>query len=77
MAHRIRRFASIAAAVALAGVATAAHAVVEIQWWHAMTGANNDRGSSAVTGASIDGMAPDSSAAPVSADNTLLLTDIM
>src|SRR4026208_1695578 len=30
-----------ATAVALAA-ATPAHAVVELQWWHAMTGANND-----------------------------------
>ena len=43
MGYRIERLASIAAAFALAGVATAAQAVVEIQWWHAMTGANNDR----------------------------------
>ena len=43
MAYRVRHLASIAAAFALAGVTTAAHAVVEIQWWHAMTGANNDR----------------------------------
>ena len=43
MAYRIKRVASIAVAFALAGAATAAHAVVEIQWWHAMTGANNDR----------------------------------
>jgi len=43
MAYRFKRFASIAAALALAGVTTVAHAVVEIQWWHAMTGANNDR----------------------------------
>jgi len=43
MASRIKRIASIAVAFALAGAATAAHAVVEIQWWHAMTGANNDR----------------------------------
>src|SRR6476660_3642346 len=43
MASRIKRLASIAVAFALAGAATAAHAVVEIQWWHAMTGANNDR----------------------------------
>ncbi len=39
MAYRIKRIASIAAAFALAGAATAAQAVVEIQWWHAMTGA--------------------------------------
>ena len=43
MAHRIKRFAFIAAAFALAGAATAAHAVVEIQWWHAQTGGNNER----------------------------------
>ena len=43
MGYRIERLASLAAAFALAGVATAAQAVVEIQWWHAMTGANNDR----------------------------------
>src|SRR4051812_11549370 len=43
MASRIKRIASMAVAFALAGAATAAHAVVEIQWWHAMTGANNDR----------------------------------
>ena len=43
MAHRIKRFAFIAAAFALAGVATTAHAVVEIQWWHAQTGGNNER----------------------------------
>src|SRR6476620_7187204 len=43
MASRIKRIASIAAAFALAGAATAAQAVVEIQWWHAMTGATNDR----------------------------------
>jgi len=42
MAYRIKRLASIAAALALAGTATAANAVVEIQWWHAMTGANNE-----------------------------------
>ena len=43
MAHRIKHFAFIAAAFALAGAATAAHAVVEIQWWHAQTGGNNER----------------------------------
>src|SRR6476619_7870896 len=43
MGSHIKRIASIAVAFALAGAATAAHAVVEIQWWHAMTGANNDR----------------------------------
>ena len=43
MAHRIKRIACIAAAVALAGMATAAQAVVEIQWWHSMTGKLNDK----------------------------------
>jgi sn-glycerol 3-phosphate transport system substrate-binding protein len=33
--------AAVAVAVALA-LATPAHAVTEIQWWHAMTGPNND-----------------------------------
>src|SRR6266480_2510475 len=31
-----------AVAVTLAFAASPAHAVIEIQWWHAMTGANND-----------------------------------
>ncbi|MEO9137222.1 MAG: sn-glycerol-3-phosphate ABC transporter substrate-binding protein UgpB [Casimicrobiaceae bacterium] len=43
MTHRIKRVACIAAAVALAGMATAAQAVVEIQWWHSMTGKLNDK----------------------------------
>ena len=43
MAYRSNCIASIVAGLALAGAASAAHAVVEIQWWHAMTGANNDR----------------------------------
>src|SRR6476620_11126203 len=43
MGSHIKRIASIAVAFALTGAATAAHAVVEIQFWHAMTGANNDR----------------------------------
>jgi sn-glycerol 3-phosphate transport system substrate-binding protein len=43
MSQRISRLARLAAALAVAGVATAAQAVTEIQWWHAMTGANNDR----------------------------------
>jgi sn-glycerol 3-phosphate transport system substrate-binding protein len=38
----IRKFAIAAAVSALVGVATPAHAVIEIQWWHAMTGGNND-----------------------------------
>ena len=43
MAYRIRRLASIAVALALAGAATGAQAVTEIQWWHSMTGALNDK----------------------------------
>src|ERR1043166_94872 len=38
----IRRFAAGAAAGPAAVMATPAGAVTEIQWWHAMTGANND-----------------------------------
>jgi sn-glycerol 3-phosphate transport system substrate-binding protein len=38
----IRTLAAGAAAAALFAVASPAHAQVEIQWWHAMTGANND-----------------------------------
>src|SRR3981189_2437721 len=34
--------AAAAVAVTLAFAATPAHAVIEIQWWHAMTGGNND-----------------------------------
>ena len=38
-----RQFGATAAvAVALAFAASPAHAVIEIQWWHAMTGGNND-----------------------------------
>src|SRR5690349_3344299 len=37
------RLARIALALALGVAATAAQAVTEINWWHAMTGANNDR----------------------------------
>ena len=36
----IRKLAFTAAFVSL--LTTAAHAQIEIQWWHAMTGANND-----------------------------------
>jgi sn-glycerol 3-phosphate transport system substrate-binding protein len=43
MTHRIKRVACIAAALTLAGMATAAQAVVEIQWWHSMTGKLNDK----------------------------------
>src|SRR5436305_13032394 len=41
----LRVLFSVRAAIvlALAGAATAAQAVTEIQWWHSMTGANNDR----------------------------------
>src|SRR6201991_234281 len=40
----LRQFGAVlAAAVTLAfAAATPAHAVIEIQWWHAMTGGNND-----------------------------------
>ncbi|HVX99997.1 MAG TPA: sn-glycerol-3-phosphate ABC transporter substrate-binding protein UgpB [Pseudorhodoplanes sp.] len=37
-----RHFAMGAVLAAFIGAATPAHAVIEIQWWHAMTGANND-----------------------------------
>src|SRR6201991_4220543 len=38
-----RQFGAAAAtAVTLAIAASPAHAVTEIQWWHAMTGGNND-----------------------------------
>ena len=38
-----RQFGVAAAvAVTLAFGASPAHAVIEIQWWHAMTGGNND-----------------------------------
>src|ERR1051325_8648945 len=42
LAMWIRRFAAGAAAALPAVIATPAGAVTEIQWWHAMTGANND-----------------------------------
>ena len=38
----MRGFAASIAATALVAVATPAHAATEIQWWHAMTGANNE-----------------------------------
>src|SRR5664279_2115026 len=39
----LRQFGAAAAvAVTLAFAATPAHAVIEIQWWHAMTGGNNE-----------------------------------
>ena len=37
-----RSFGAAAAVVAILGLATPAYAVTEIQWWHAMTGPNND-----------------------------------
>src|SRR6185436_6694472 len=43
MKHSIPGFARYALAAALFGVALAAQAVTEIQWWHAQTGGNNDR----------------------------------
>src|SRR6202171_3141541 len=36
-------FVRVALAAALFGLAAQAQAVTEIQWWHALTGANNDR----------------------------------
>ncbi|MFI4902546.1 MAG: sn-glycerol-3-phosphate ABC transporter substrate-binding protein UgpB [Burkholderiales bacterium] len=41
--HRTSRLVQVAAALALAGAATAANAVTEIQWWHSMTGALNTK----------------------------------
>ena len=43
MAQRMRRIASMAVALALAGAATGAQAVTEIAWWHSMTGKLNDK----------------------------------
>jgi sn-glycerol 3-phosphate transport system substrate-binding protein len=37
------RFVRVALTVALFGASVAAQAQTEIQWWHSMTGANNDR----------------------------------
>ena len=37
-----RQFGAAAAVTVALALATPAHAVTEIQWWHAMTGANND-----------------------------------
>src|SRR5690242_12243296 len=39
----IKRMGFAAGGFALAFAAMQVHAVTEIQWWHAMTGANNDR----------------------------------
>ena len=39
----LRQFAAAAVVTATFGFAVSpAHAVTEIQWWHAMTGGNND-----------------------------------
>ena len=38
----IRPFGAAAAVAVTLALATPAHAVTEIQWWHAMTGPNND-----------------------------------
>jgi sn-glycerol 3-phosphate transport system substrate-binding protein len=43
MSIRISRAVRVALAGASLAFAASAHAAVEIQWWHAMTGANNDR----------------------------------
>jgi sn-glycerol 3-phosphate transport system substrate-binding protein len=43
MSFCIKRFAGVAAALALAGIATSAQAQTEIQLWHSMTGALSDR----------------------------------
>src|SRR2546425_4495351 len=43
MKSRMWNLARAAFAAALFGLAASAQAVTEIQWWHAMTGANNDR----------------------------------
>ena len=43
MSIRTTRFLRATLAAALLVVAAQAQAVTEIQWWHAMTGANNDR----------------------------------
>jgi sn-glycerol 3-phosphate transport system substrate-binding protein len=41
--YRRSRFSRVAVAGAFIAFVTSAHAVTQIQWWHAMTGANNDR----------------------------------
>ena len=38
----LRQFGAAAAVTVALALATPAYAVTEIQWWHAMTGANND-----------------------------------
>ena len=43
MFQRISRLAQLVAALAVAGMATGAQAVTEIQWWHSMGGALGDK----------------------------------
>ncbi|HEX7327686.1 MAG TPA: sn-glycerol-3-phosphate ABC transporter substrate-binding protein UgpB [Casimicrobiaceae bacterium] len=43
MAYRFKRLACVASAIVFACAATAAQAVVEIHWWHSMTGALSDK----------------------------------
>ena len=43
MSIRISRAVRLALAFVSLAFAASASAVTEIQWWHAMTGANNDR----------------------------------
>src|SRR3954470_9427770 len=38
----IRPFGAAAAVTVALALASPAHAVMELQWWHAMTGGNND-----------------------------------
>ena len=38
----LRQFGAAAAVTVALALATPAYAVTEIQWWHAMTGGNND-----------------------------------
>ena len=38
----LRQFSAATAVAATLALATPAQAVTEIQWWHAMTGPNND-----------------------------------
>ena len=38
----IRQFGAAAATAVVLALATPAYAATEIQWWHAMTGGNND-----------------------------------
>src|SRR4030081_3977493 len=38
----IRQFGAAAAVTVALALASPAHAVTELQWWHAMTGGNND-----------------------------------